>query len=460
VKEKLKKFKNQTNTLLPHETAYLLKKQKIQDPEKLEILKIVDHNAKFLSGTKPFDESIDKRKYSNLLKWIQNELHKIDVDKGLEWINLLQKQILTDSIPPRQELLLIRSLNKYTSSSYYFMKFYDLLVEYRHYLLIRMRYNDHKKVNDYLEKLKFDYQRSKLINDQMHQATIDIIGKSGSTNIEGIQWKKWLTECCMDEKLDGLNRYMALVRLSFICLKYNMLQDLESILIDSDALFNNGNNYSKRILLNYYDNMLVLYDKKEEYDKAIYYGYLSIKDLNQDSIIYVNNLVNVLLKTGKFAEGLEIIENVNFKISSTKNFHSVIGFVSNHIRCLSKTGKSKQAIIKGKIFLEAYHKDILQYRWHRFFTAYLEALIQEEKFITIIRVINKFNLLKKEKESSGTQAHVNNISVYLALAQYQENRISIDKFKSIYTQLTVNRSINNHILDNEITSLIANYTKG
>ena len=173
--------------------------------------------------------------------------------------------------------------------------------------------------------------------------------------------------------------------------------------------------------------MLVLHDKKGDLSKAKYYGYLSLKGNNQDGILYVNNLVNVLIKNREFQAALKILESNSEKVKATTNFHSIIGFSSNQIRCLSKTGKNLEAITKGRIFLDAYHKKVMNFRWHRFFAAYLGALLIENKLVKIIQLVSKYSLLEKEQNAFTKKSSSKIISIYYHLASYQEGRISMEE---------------------------------
>jgi tetratricopeptide (TPR) repeat protein len=278
-----------------------------------------------------------------------------------------------------------------------------MLQEFRQYLLIRKRIDEYNKVNQYIVDFRFAYQRSLLVGEQMHQATRDILLPNNKSSVEDQKWERWLKEQFEDETLDGLNRYAAFVRLTFYYLKYNYLEELTSIYTMVHRLFENGQYYSKRILLNYYDYLLVLFDRKKNYEKAIFYGNLAIKGDGPDQIIYLNNLINVYIKNKEYEKALELSDKFAIKISSHKNFHAVIGFISNQIRCLTMTGKVKKATTKAKVFIDAYAKQILKYRWYRFFIAYLEALEKEEDYLQIIRLVHRYKLDKKEKEYYGKE---------------------------------------------------------
>ena len=46
----------------------------------------------------PFDDSIDKRKYSALIQWVNHKLAAIDVDMAFEQANELDRRIMTDTV--------------------------------------------------------------------------------------------------------------------------------------------------------------------------------------------------------------------------------------------------------------------------------------------------------------------------------------------------------------------------
>lgn len=428
-KEKLKKFSDYCSQLLPHEIVYLNSRFKSVDKERRSILDHVYQQINAGEDAFCFDASIDKRKYSKVLQWMQLELSRKDVDLQLERINFSLRAILLDNVPGDIDQEILKLLKSMKVSNYYFMYFYEMLLQYRHYLLIRMRYQVYQKVNDYIEKWQFDYKRTRLVFEQMHQATFDIIGTGEAVRKEAIQWSKWLLENFRNDGLDGLNRNMAAIRYIFICLRYNALDELELLLNELDVFFKNGQNYSKRLLVNFYDNMLVLHDQKESYEEARRYGYLSIKYDHPDAIIYRNNLINVLIKMNRFAEALSVIEAAKFKLKNTRNFHSAIGFISNHIRCLTRVDKNNEAIIKGNIFMRAYISKILKYRWHRFFAAYHGALLSDKKFAEIIKNTEKHNLDTREKQQISRKKYKLILNLYYLIAQRNMGLIGSDELK-------------------------------
>jgi tetratricopeptide (TPR) repeat protein len=453
-KEKFKKFKLLIRNLLPHEVDYLLNSIKTSDPEKIEILTKVYN---FVQRTNPeevliLNEGIDKRKYSKFLQQINLELGRIDVDQKLQWINETHELILLDKISPEREMSLMSAAKRFQSSDFNFMKFYDMLVSFKHYLLIRMRYNEYLIIDKLTQKYQYDYQKSKLVYEQLQQATLDIIGLGGAFKKEAIQWKNWLFQNFKDHQLDGLNRHMSAIRYIFVCLRYGDLDDLGEALRMLDKFFENGANYSRRLLVNFYDNMLVYYDKMGNYAKARTYGYLSIKYDEDDSIIYRNNLTNLLIKNEQFYEALSVIESADFRIKKTRNFHSTIGFIANHIRCLTKTDRIKEAVVKGRVFLKAYTKNILKYRWHRFFAAYHGALLSQGLYSEIIKNTEKFKLKEKELSRSSKAQNKRILSLYYYIAQVQMKKIDSVQFTQFIKDLLLDHSLSNY--DAELGTII------
>ncbi|MCB9284491.1 MAG: hypothetical protein H6563_10490 [Lewinellaceae bacterium] len=420
MRNKLQKFNDFTNSLLPHETEYLLTTQQFEDEKRLEILKEIDHNCRNIFQFTPYDEKIDKRKFSNLKTWITERLSSIDVDAHFEWMSQLERKIMTDSILPEEEKQLLRTIRQYEHPSFYFVKFFELVQHYRHFLLIRLRYVDHELADQFIKKYDTAYQHCRSINDKLHQATLDIVNQYASDSSESIQWDRWLSEVFFDEQLDGHNRYLALVRLIFIGFNYRNFEPLLEKFDYLDRLFREGRYYSKRLLLNYYSNRLLLHSKFQEFDKAAYYGYLSIRSKNHDYLFYATNLAAVLLRQDKKEEALRIMREAYPEMKVTQNFHNKVGFVAFFIKCLNKNERYKNAENYASSFLRAYKKEIFEYRWHIFFTAYLETLMAMKDYKKMIRLIRQNRLLELEKKYKRRANYLPTLLWYNAVAEYKE----------------------------------------
>ncbi|MEM6346822.1 MAG: hypothetical protein AAF927_23240 [Bacteroidota bacterium] len=428
MRTKLKKFTEFANSMLPHETRYLLSVQQLQDPEKLQILRQIDHNCRQLDDYQTFDPAIDKRKYSHLKNWLSKQLAAIDVDEQFAWMSELERKIHWDNITPAEEKALLKSIRNYHHPIFNFIKFFELVREYRQFLLIRLRYADHQVVDAFLQKYQSEYERSQLINNQIHQATKDIIKHYSENATESIQWEKWLSDIFYDENLDGFNRYTALIRLVFIAFNYNKYTHIEQMFDLIDQGLAEGKYYSRRILTNYYNNRLLLHTRLQDAELAVYYGKLSIRVQNNDYILYVNNLCNVLLQAEQVEASWQILREALPKLTTTHNHHSRIGFISLYIKTLIKKEEYQKARSYGEINLRVYEKEILRYRWHRFFVSYLECLLYLGEYSKVLQTVRKYKLLEKEKKYK-TRAHVlPTISWYNLLAQYQLGEFNLKGF--------------------------------
>ena len=420
MRTKLLAFTQYANTLLPHETTYLLSVQQFQDQERLAILQQVDFNCKHIDQFTIYGEHINKRKYSHVKTWIEERLARIDVDRHFTWMSEVEQRIVTDTVLPEQEKKLLKEVRRYRHPGYFFVKFYELIRTYHHFLLVRMRYDDEKMVARFLETYAEPYQYSLAVSAKIHSATKDIVEQYRQNNQESKQWEQWLTEVFYDENLDGHNRYQALVRLSFIGFNYRrydfLLEHFEYI----DQNFAKGINYSKRLLANYYHNRLILHSNFKELDKAAYYGKLSIRAKNHDYLHYVNNLVAILLRQQQPQQALQTIREASKEAKVTQNVHSKVSYVAFYIECLNKNAQYKSGENYASTFLKAYKKEILQYRWHLFFSAYLEALLQQGKYRKMLRVIWQNQLMEKDKKYQSRANYLPTISWYRAVAAYKE----------------------------------------
>ncbi len=431
MRNKLQKFGDFAASLLPHETAYLLSVQQFEDELKLGILQLMHENCSKVSRQTPYDTAIDKRKYSNLKGWIEERLAAVDVDERFDWLSLMERKIMTDAIEPQEEKILLKTIRDYEAPDFYFMKFYELVQLYRHYLLIRMRYAHHRLANEFLKKFQGAFDQSKQVFERMHEATEDIVNQYSKNSAQSLHWENWLTEIFYNEQLDGLNRYFALVRLTFIYFNYRNFDKLLEKYEYIDNLFSRGMYYSRRLLLNYYGNRLLLHTRFQEYDKAEYYGYLSIRDKTSDYIFYVNNLAAVLMRQNKYQEALHLMRSAYPEMKTTAGFHNRIGFVALYLKCLNHNSQYRSAENYAESFLSAYRKEIFEYRWHIFFTSYIEALLKQEKYPKILKTIRKHQLLEREEQYRKHANYMPTIAWYNAVAMYKETLLSKEELEAL-----------------------------
>lgn len=425
VKEKAKRAKLQTfadfaGTLLPHETAWLLRVQRFTDAEKKAILERLHHNCLHFQHPLPFEPEFDKRKYSFVKQWASEKLHEADADVQFEWMNELERKITTDTIAPEEEKKLLQTLRRARPTDYFFLKFYELVQMFRHFLLIRLRHKEHQEADFFLKKHRAAWERAKRTYEQLHEATLDIVNQHSTGAGESEQWQQWLQEVLYDETLDGQNRYFALIRLIFVHLNYGRVSVLLATFDYQDKIFSEGTYYAKRLLLNYYGQRLLLHSKLKDYEKAEFYGYLSLRGHNSDYLFYANNLAAILLRTQKYKEALDLMKSLRDEAKNTRNFYNRIGFVAFYMRSLICNGQHKSAENYGAAFLNAYAKEILEYRWHLFFTNYLGALFHLGKHARLLTVARQYKLLQRDKEYANTASYLPFIPWYCVLAEYLE----------------------------------------
>ena len=426
-KIKLKKFIEFSKHVLPNEIKYLLKIQQLKDDEKKEILKLLLENSLEGNNAKDFSINIDKRKYSYIINWAETKLANIDVDLTLVWLIELKKKILTDSISSDDEKIFLKHIINYKKVEFNFKNLYELAKEYKPYLLVRMRYKDHTILANFIEEYKNHYKKTKEIEDKLYDATSEITSQYTLNNTETRFWEKWLYKVFKTKEIDGRNRYQAFVLLAFMYTNYNQTEKLRILFDLIDVYFSEGELYSKRLLCNYYANRVLMHSKHNELNKAEYFACLSIKEQNNDTLMYLNNFVAILLKQNKNSEASDLLKVNQHLFNSSHNHHHKIGYISYQIRVLGETKNLKLAENKAKHFLENYRNEIFEQRWHHFFTSYFAILITQEKYIEILKLANKYNLVSKEADRKKKQNYIPNISWSISLSKYMEGVINSQK---------------------------------
>jgi hypothetical protein len=429
----LKKFSEFAATLLPFEAEYLLDIHQFQDPENIRLLNSIAHNSNHPGQTKPYSLKIDKRKYSYLKKWIAEKLDAINVDVFLEWLTDMDRKIMTDALDAEDEKKIINQIRQHQKPGFYFIRFYELVQNYQNYLLMRMRQNHYEVAGSFLEKYKEEYDRSRNINQRLHQATRDMVRQYAELDTEAAQWEKWLLEVFYNEDLDGLNRYLALVRLVFLYYNFKDYHRLIEIFEHIEKRFKNGELYSPRILVNYYANRLLFHARHNELDQAETYGYLSIRYRSNDYLYYLTNLCAVLLRKGKHIGALQLLNRSFSELKKTSSPHTRIGFVSYYLQALWRNGRAADAVSYAHTTLQADRAQIMQHRWHLFFTSYLLALLATEKYRDILALARHHKLLEKDKKAQKRAGYIPNLVWMHQLASYKQLAIKKEQlFSTLY----------------------------
>lgn len=112
----------------------------------------------------------------------------------------------------------------------------------------------------------------------------------------------------------------------------------------------------------------------------------------------------------------------------TKNFHNRIGYVAFYMEALIKNGLSKNAEQYDDSFLKAYSKEIFQYRWHLFFSVYLEALFHQGRFEKILKTYHSCRLGERDKTYQMNANYLPIIPIYSAASKFAEGNISKERF--------------------------------
>ncbi|MDR0667821.1 MAG: hypothetical protein LBF90_04290, partial [Prevotellaceae bacterium] len=423
----LNTFRAFAQSLYPHELDYLMTVQTFAKGVNLEILKQLYANSHSDLPPKPFDPSIDKRTYSYIKTWITRSLEKIDVDVFFEWLITMDKKVLTDSISPSDEAEILSKMKGVKPTHYYFIRFFELLQYYRDYLLVRNRSKYNALISAYLDTYKEQYLRSVEINRELHLITARIVNRDHADSRERQTTETLLQQIYFDEQLDGYTRYRAIVRLTIFFYNYRQFDKQLVMYRHLDDVFKTPLFYSKRLLANYYANRAMMHSKLNELELAEKYGNLSIQNHNSDYLFYLINLCSVLVKKGKKTEAYQLMQDSFPHLKNTNNTYYKIGFVSFYIKTLLVNRQYKKATDFADNYFNAYKKDIFEHRWHLFFCAYLQALVQSEKYPQLLSLCRRYNLVAKENQRINRADYMPIIRCYSLLAEYMENGIGPDK---------------------------------
>lgn len=394
--QKSDRFLQFAKELLPHEVDYLLSQSQLEDPERIKILDQIAQTTRNTATDLQLDRNIDRRKYSHLKSWINHKLDKIDVDQFYSWINDIDLKIMQDSIDPGEERLLLKFILHYQHCHFYFTKIYEVLQNYSHFLLVRLRFKDYERVKKFLNDYDYEYKYNKLLDENLHKTSSLIIDIYTEGEKKSPQGRQWLNEVLYSDQAQGYLRYLALIRIHFCALcdgDYNQLQRHYDYV---GSFFSKGEFYSRRILANYYFNKMLLHSKFEDYKMANYYGYMSIKVKTHDYLLYSNNLSATLIKQKKYAEALAVLKEANFNYKTSNNFWHKTDYVTFFMECLIGEKEYKAAENYGMSFYKAYKKEIFDSRWHAFFSTLLKSLFLQRKYGPLRKLALTEKLLIKE----------------------------------------------------------------
>lgn len=432
MKTRLKTFTEFVLSLMPAEIAYLQSVETFQDETNKAIFsRIIRYRE---TGKLKLDAEIDKRKYTYLKTWIKARLDAIDVDRMLDELLALEKKVMTDQVLPSNEKRILKII-RHQGLPYYFMRIYEMVRDYRSFLLVRMRYHYLEPINRYIDQYHKRYVRSREIFEKLNLATRDIIDQYAQRNNDALKWEEFLRSVFYDESLDGLNRYYAIVRLTFLYYNTGQLEKTVELYNYLNRQFERGQFYSRRILSNYYSNRLLVHARLDSPELAEKYGYLSIRDRGSDFVHYLNNLCSVLLRLRKNRQALELMQESIPELKKTQSYHNRVGFASVLIKGLNANGKPKEGESYGTTFFTAYKDKVLEYRWHSFFSAWLQSMLMLEQYRKILTICRRYKIMDKEKTYSFRPGYIPTISVYYQLSRYKTGETDIANLRENLVQL-------------------------
>ncbi len=426
MKQKLSKFSAFAGNLFPHEVHFLASVANFQSEENKAIFDTILYNIAHREKPKSFDASIDRRKYSNLKKWMEERLQESDVDQQLLVIQQLEAKVLLDQVDKRTETEIHKWLQKGKPSHFYFRKIYELAQHYEHFLLIRLREKSASVVADYLHAHRADFINAQEVFNKLQQATADIISQYRNRAESLENWEDFLSKIVYSSRIDGMNQYSAFIRLSLLYFNLGNFTKLKRLYNAIDQKFKEGRYYSKRILTNYYANRLLYLSRFSSLDEAEQYGYLSLRYKNADYLFYLTNLGAVLLRQGKSEQALKLLREAFPEMHQSASLHNKIGFIAFYIKCMIDIGRVSDAEDFADSFLKAYSKEVLNGRWHLFFVAYFRALMIQEKYGRLLYLARQFKIESLDRSNRFNSSYLPTISWYISVARFIERGANVE----------------------------------
>ena len=412
--------------------------QQFEDAEKLGILRLLHTNAHQPDSGVLFDDSIDRRKYSYVMTWCREQLDKIDNDTRMKHLLEFERMILTDDVDARSDKALLRLIRTADPADYNFMKLYDLGFSYRHYLQIRLRSRSYKIVDQFIRKHRTRYEYARRVHDKMNEITTEIADQYKMGQVETHVHEQWLYSVFNDEGLDGQNRVLAWIRILFISFNYRRIDRQGKLFDEMESKLKSTQFYSRRLLANFYSQLLLYHASLNDAEKAIHFGYLSIKVRNSDYVYYVNNLAAILLRAGRPREALDILLRSAEEARVSPSYHNKIGHAAYLIMARIENKEHRLAESRGDTFYQVYKKEILEFRWHLFMTNYLRAILINGNYKKLIRIVRQSQLLALDAALSASPNYTPVIPWLYTFACFKEGSIGQKEFMARQQELLIN----------------------
>ena len=424
MKKPSKRFDLFAESVFPTEVEHVTNNNEITDPELISIIDTLHSFVNFPERKVKFDENIDPRKYSRIIKYFESKLHKIDVDAYYAWITNIDYQITTDAIPPEEQQRILREIDEFEPAWFHAASFYRTMQNYKRYLLIRFREKDYTTVRRFLERYTDYYTENEEIERKIDDLTSKFVIQD-NTDSKGVKQKDidWLLMIFYDSAISKKNRYQALVAYNLHHITTRQISLMLKPMAALEERLLKGEFYSRRILSNFYANKLLLRNFEGEYEDATYCGLQSIKQYTEDYLYYLNNYCSVLMNLNRFDEVLQRSRDaIIFYKTSQDNSRKVI-FMANYCRCLNNYLDYKKSIRQANRLIDELGSSIFQYKWHYFFRIYFSALMQANRSDELLRLEKKYKLTDRERNFEFAPY----LQLYTLAAGFLEMKLSHDE---------------------------------
>lgn len=397
MKIKLARFEEFADGLYPSEVKYISDNNQFSDSELFKILEVLNQRVNHPEKHIEFDPLIDPRKYSKLIKYFGQKLGKIDVDQYYTWVNTFNYQVTTDAIPPEEQTKVLTEIRHYDPRWYHSDVFYQAIVNYKTYLIMRGRLKDLNVVKDFLQRYRvsYDLNRSMMVHIESVTERIIFEQKNKKSDISPEEVNEMLA-LFRNENLSKKTRYAGLLAYIMYHINHEDVHKLITPINELEQAIYKGEFYSPRLLANFYANKLLLLNKLGKYQEAAFCGYLSVKHHTEDFLYYLNNYTTVLIHLNECKKALDQMKDAFDVFKKSRNLNNRMVFISNYCRCLNESKQFNNTVRLMRIYLEEFKERTFEHRWNYFFRTYLYALVMNGQNGLALRLNRKYKLVERE----------------------------------------------------------------
>lgn len=424
MKKPLRTFYAFANSVFPTEVEHVKNNNEITDPELISILDTLHNYVLFPEKEVRFNDRIDARKYSRIIKYFETKLERIDVDAYYAWVTQIDFQITTDAIPPQEQQRILNEIKTFEPGWFHAASFYTTMQNYKRYLLVRYREKDYEIVDAFLHKHQADFEKNIEIQNRIDALTANFVTGQSNKPSQVEKDLQWLLDVFYDEGNSKKNRYQALVAYNIYHITARHIDPMLAPMAALEDRLLKGEFYSRRILSNFYANKLLLKSYEGEYETAAYCGLQSIKHYTEDYLYYLNNYSSVLMNLNRFYEVLQHSETAMDVFKQSQDNSRKVIFMANYCRCLNNFLEYRKTMRYSRRLLDELGDGIFRHKWHFFFRIYFVALIQENRHDELLRLERRYKLTERE-EVEGFSPF---LKLYTLAAGYFEMRLPKQRF--------------------------------